>query len=63
MQFGTVEHFRTDYVNFVVVDFDSTYHAILGRPALNEFMVVPHYSYLVLKMPTEHGVLTLRGNV
>jgi hypothetical protein len=26
-------------------------------------MVVPHYSYLVLKMPTEHGVLTLRGNV
>jgi hypothetical protein len=26
-------------------------------------MVVPDYSYLVLKMPTEHGVLTLRGNV
>jgi hypothetical protein len=26
-------------------------------------MAVPHYSYLVLKMPTEQGVLTLRGNV
>jgi hypothetical protein len=26
-------------------------------------MDVLHYSYLVLKMPTEHGVLTLRGNV
>jgi hypothetical protein len=26
-------------------------------------MDVPHYSYLVLKMPTEQGVLTLRGNV
>jgi hypothetical protein len=26
-------------------------------------MVVPHYSYLVLKMPTKQGVLTLRGNV
>jgi hypothetical protein len=26
-------------------------------------MVVPHYRYLVLKMPTEKGVLTLRGNV
>jgi hypothetical protein len=50
MQFGTAEHFRTDY-------------AILGRPALTKFMVVPHYSYLVLKMPTEHGVLTLRGNI
>jgi hypothetical protein len=26
-------------------------------------MVIPHYRYLVLKMPTEKGVLTLRGNV
>jgi hypothetical protein len=33
------------------------------QPALTKFMVVPHYSYLVLKMPTEQGVLTLRGNV
>jgi hypothetical protein len=63
MQFGTPNHFRTDYVNFVVADFEGTYHAILGRPALTKFMAVPHYSYLVLKMPTEQGVLTLRGNV
>jgi len=47
----------------VVADFDGTYHAILGRPSLTKFMVVPHYSYLVLKMPTEKGVLTVRGNV
>jgi hypothetical protein len=26
-------------------------------------MAVPHYRYLVLKMPTEKGVLTLRGNI
>jgi len=26
-------------------------------------MAVPHYSYLVLKMPTEKGLLTFRGNV
>jgi hypothetical protein len=63
MQFRTIEHFHTDYVNFMVVDFDGTYHAILGRLALTKFMAVPHYSYLVLKMPTEHGILTLRGNV
>jgi hypothetical protein len=63
MQFSNPNHFRTDYVNFVVVDFEGTYHAILGRPALTKFMVVPHYSYFVLKMPTEQGVLTLRGNV
>jgi len=47
----------------VVVDFDCTYHAILGRPSLTKFMAVPHYSYLVLKMPTEKGVLTIGGNV
>jgi hypothetical protein len=47
----------------VVADFEGTYHAILGRPTLTRFMVVPHYSYLVLKMPTEQGILTLRGNV
>jgi hypothetical protein len=63
VQFGTADHFRTDYVNFVVADFEGTYHAILGRPAITKFMVVPHYRYLVLKMPTEKGVLTLRGNV
>jgi len=26
-------------------------------------MAVPHYSYQVLKMPTEKGVLTVRGNI
>ena len=63
MQFGTPDQFCTNYVNFVVADFEDTYHAILGRPALTKFMAIPHYRYLVLKMPTEKGVLTLRGNV
>jgi hypothetical protein len=63
MQFRTPHHFRTEFVNFVVTDFDGTYHAILGRPSLTKFMAIPHYSYLVLKMPTEKGVLTVRGNV
>jgi hypothetical protein len=44
MQFGTAEHFRTHYINFVVADFDGTYHTILGRPALTKFMAVLHYS-------------------
>ena len=50
-------------MNFFVTDFDTAYHAILGRPALTKFMVVPHYVYMVLKIPTEQGVLTLRANV
>jgi hypothetical protein len=63
VQFGTANHFRIDYVNFIVAYFEGTYHAILGRPALAKFMVIPHYVYLLLKMPTEKGVLSLRGNV
>jgi hypothetical protein len=26
-------------------------------------MAIPHYVYLLLKMPTKKGVLSLRGNV
>jgi hypothetical protein len=63
VQFGTTDHFCTDYVNFVVADFEGTYNAILGRPAITKFMAVPYYRYLVLKMPMEKDVLTLRGNV
>jgi hypothetical protein len=63
VQFGTADHFRVEFISFIIVDFEGTYHAILGRPALAKFMAVPHYVYLMLKMPTQHGVLSLRGNV
>ena len=62
VQFGTADHFYTEYVNFFVAEFDTTYHAILGRPALAKFMAVPHYVYLVLKVPTQQVVLTLHAN-
>jgi hypothetical protein len=63
VQLGTTDHFRIDYVNFIVADFKGTYHAILGRPALAKFIAIPHYVYLLLKMSTNKGVLSLRGNV
>jgi hypothetical protein len=59
----TEENFRTKYLNFEVVDFKSSYHAILGRPMLARFMAIPHYTYLVLKMLGPHGVLTIYGNM
>ena len=52
-----------EHINFYVADFDTTYHAILGRLALAKFMAVPHYAYLVLKMPSPAGVLSLRANL
>jgi hypothetical protein len=38
-------------IQFEVADFETSYHAILGRPALAKFMAIPHYPYLLLKMP------------
>jgi hypothetical protein len=61
--FRTKDNYRTEYIKFEVADFDSSYHAILGRLALAKFMAVPHYVYLLLKMPGKIGVLTLRGDL
>ena len=63
VQFGTSEHHRIEHITFIVANFEASYHAILGRPALTKFMAIPHYTYLVLKMPTAKGVLSLRANV
>jgi hypothetical protein len=61
--FGMRENYRTEFMKFEVANFDSLYHAILGRPALAKFMAVPHYVYLLLKMRGRSGVLTLRGDL
>jgi hypothetical protein len=61
--FSTRENYRTEFIKFEVANFESSYHAILGRPALVKFMAVPHYVYLLLKMPGQSGVLTLRGDL
>ena len=36
---------------------------MLGRLALAKFMAIPHYAYLVRKMPSPVGVLALRANL
>jgi hypothetical protein len=61
--FGTKDNYRTEYVKFKVADFESLYHAIISRPALARFMVVPHYVYLLLKMPEKTGVLMFCGDL
>jgi hypothetical protein len=58
----TRENYRTEYIKFEVADFETSYHAILTRPAIAKFMAVPHYTYLVLKMPSPAGVLSLQGD-
>ena len=45
-----------------MVDLESPYHALLGRPALAKFMAVPHYAYLKMKMRSTKGILTVVGD-
>jgi hypothetical protein len=59
----TKENYRTEYIKFEVADFETSYHAILGRPAITKFMAVPHYTYLVLKMPSPVRTLSLQGDL
>jgi hypothetical protein len=59
--FGMKDNYR--YIVFEVADFESSYHAILCRPALAKFMAVPHYVFLLLKMPSKTGVHTFRADL
>jgi hypothetical protein len=61
--FGTRENFQTENIQFEVADFGTVYNAFLGRPALTKFMMILHYTYLVLKIPGSHGVISIMGDV
>jgi hypothetical protein len=60
--FGTEENFRTENVQFDVAEVNLPFNAIIGRPALYRFMAIAHYGYLVLKMPSTVGVLSVQGD-
>jgi hypothetical protein len=60
--FGNRQNYRREKLDFEVMDWPSQYHAILGRPAFLRFMAVPHYTYLVLKMPGPRGIITVKGS-
>jgi hypothetical protein len=61
--FRTKDIYRAEYVKFEVANLESSYLAILGRPALTKFMAAPHYVYLLLKMPGKAGVLTFHDDL
>src|SRR4051812_16583742 len=44
--FGSRNNFRRETLEFEVVDWQSQYHAILGRSTSGQFMAVSHYAYL-----------------
>jgi hypothetical protein len=60
--FGTPENYKTKFLRFEVASFVCGYNTIIGRPGLAKFMVIPHYSYMILKMPGPQGIITVRAD-
>jgi hypothetical protein len=44
------------------MDWPSQYQAVLGHPAFAKFMAVPHYAYLILKIPGPKGTITVQDS-
>jgi hypothetical protein len=60
--FGTPKNYRTEFLRFEVASFDYGYNAIIDRPGLAKFMAIPHYSYMILKMPGPQGIITVHAD-
>jgi hypothetical protein len=60
--FGMEGNFRTENVQFDVAEVNLPFNAIIRRPALYRFMAIANYGYLVLKMSSPAGILTVRGD-
>jgi hypothetical protein len=60
--FGYRDNCRVENLKFEVVDLDSPYHALLGRPTLAKFMASTHVAYLKMKIPGPKGVITIIGD-
>jgi hypothetical protein len=60
--FGSWDNCRVENLMFEVVDLESPYHALLGRPALAKFMASTHVVYLKMKIPGPKGVITVIGD-
>jgi hypothetical protein len=60
--FGDSSNYHREKLDFKVMDWPSQYHAILGRPAFEKFMAVPHYAYLTLKILGPKGTITVQGS-
>ena len=60
--FGTRDNYRTELVDFDSARIGLPYNAILGYPALAQFMAATHPAYNLIKMPGRKGVLTIKGD-
>jgi hypothetical protein len=62
MTFGQDATMRTEVITFDVVDFVYPYNAIFRRNTIKKFAAVIHQGYLLMKIPTVAGVISVYGS-
>jgi hypothetical protein len=60
--FGTPENYRTEFLGFEVARFDCGYNTIIRRLGLTKFIAIPHYPYMILKVPGPQGIITVHAD-
>jgi hypothetical protein len=61
--FDDHSNFRTEWLQFEVMDFLGSYKAILEKSCYAKFMVVPNYTYLKLKMSRPRRIITASASI
>jgi hypothetical protein len=56
------DNYHSEFLHFEVVWFNCAYNAIIEGPKLAKFMVVPHYSYMMLNMLGPQGIITMKAH-
>jgi hypothetical protein len=62
MTFGQDAMMRTEVITFDVIDFVYPYNAIFGWNTINKFAAVIRQGYLLMKIPTVSGVISVYGS-
>lgn len=60
--FGEAPATKIVRLTYMVVDIDSPYNAIIGRPALNSLTTIVSYAHLCMKFLVDRKVGVVRGN-
>lgn len=58
---GTDRNAKEIKVRFLLVDADTSYNVLLGRPCLNAFGAIVSTPHLALKYPSDEGVVQTVG--
>ena len=59
---GTYPVYLTRQLDFLVVDFPSSYNVIIGRPMLNKWKAATSTYCLKVKFPIDNGVGEIKGD-